>query len=795
MSGTTDVYPVLPLRDMVMFPSMIVPLFVGRDKSLKALEAASREGKLLLLAQRDATKDDPKSADLYRVGVVVKILQVLKMQDATVKVLVEGLERVSVSKFAHEGPIIYAYTKPLADSSAREDKETKALRRAISEQFDRYSSLNTKISNDVVVGVNQIAEADRFCDAVSGHLILKVEDKQAILESTVLKQKLEKLLMSLQSEIEVLETEIRLRDKVRDKIEANQKQYYLNAKLKAIQDELGEGDFQEEISVLAEKLGRRKLPPEARERVDSELRKLRTMNPISSEAGVSRNYLEWFADLPWTERSSEKKSLKGAETVLAKDHYGLLKVKERILEYLAVTLRTNSLKSPIICFIGPPGVGKTSLARSIAEATGRRFVKISLGGLRDEAEIKGHRKTYIGAMPGKIIQSMKKAKMVNPVVLLDEIDKMSSDFRGDPASAMLDVLDPEQNDKFNDHYLEVDYNLSSVMFIATANSYDIPRPLLDRMEVIRLPGYTDNEKLQIALNYLLPKQMKAHGLKDGELIVGDGVIDEIIAHYTREAGVRNLDREIAKLARKAVKELLLKKRESITITKAELAKYLGVPRYSHAVLERDDLVGMANGLAYTEVGGEMLVIESIAAYGKGEIRITGKLGDVMRESVYAAVGYIRSKATELGIKPSLFGQRDLHIHVPEGATPKDGPSAGITICTSLVSVLTGIPVQRDLAMTGEITLRGRVLEIGGLKEKLLAALRSGVKTVLIPKDNAKDLDEIEDDIKKPLEIIPVETVLEVLAIALTKKPEPISWSEPADSVPPSEDRKETVSTH
>ncbi len=779
---SVEVYPILPLRDMVMFPHMIVPLFVGRDPSLRALEAAARDGKLLLVAQRDPNKDEPKHSDLYKVGVICSVLQVLKLQDSTVKVLVEGGRRVTITKLVNDGPVTYAYVKPLYDKEVTSDNEVKALHRAIMEQFDQYSKLNKRISNDVVVGVSQINEIERFCDAVSGHLILKVEDKQAILEMSNVKQKLEKLLISIESEIGVLQTEIRLRDKVRGEIEANQKQYYLKTKLKTIQDELGEGDFQEELSSLEIKLKKKKLPKEARERADSELRKLRAMNPLSSEAGVARNYVEWFADLPWSERTPEKKDLKYAEEVLEREHYGLLKIKERILEYLAVTLRTNSLKSPIICLVGPPGVGKTSLAKSVAEATGRKFVKISLGGLRDEAEIKGHRKTYIGAMPGKIIQAMKKAKAVNPVILLDEIDKMSSDFRGDPASAMLDVLDPEQNDKFSDNYLEVDYNLSSVMFIATANTFDIPRPLLDRMEVIKLPGYTDEEKMNIGINYLVPKQFKAHGLKDKELELGEGVIEEVIKHYTREAGVRSLDREIAKLARKSVKQILGDPTiVNINISTNDLPKFLGVPRYSHTMLELKDLIGMANGLAYTEVGGDMLVIESVSSYGKGEVRITGKLGEVMKESVYAAVSYIRSRAVELGINPNLFAKRDLHVHVPEGATPKDGPSAGITICTSLVSVLTGIPVRRDVAMTGEITLRGRVLEIGGLKEKLLAALRSGVRTVIIPQSNAKDLADIENEIKGHMEIIPVETVSEVLKIALIREPIPIEWHEERDA--------------
>ncbi len=780
---TTDIFPVLPLRDLVMFPNMIVPLFVGREKSVRALEEASalHKNKILLLAQREANRDDPKISDLYKVGVVANVLQILKLQDSTVKILVEGVRRVKVIKFLGEDDIVRAHVKDMNDRPfIDETKEVAALRRSIIDQFESYIKLNRRINPEVVANLSQVQDTPKFCDAIAAHLMIKANKKQELLELTDVSKKLEKLLLFLDSEIELLNTETRIRSRVRTQIEKNQKDYYLNEQLKAIHKELGEEDFKEEIGILLEKLKKIKLTKEARERADSELKKLKTMNPMSSESSVIRNYLDWIIELPWQKYAPVKKDLKHAEKILEDEHYGLEKIKERILEYLAVNLRTNNLKSPIICLVGPPGVGKTSLAKSIANATGRNFVKISLGGLRDEAEIKGHRRTYIGAMPGKIIQAMKKAKNCNPLILLDEIDKMSFDHRGDPSSALLEVLDPEQNHLFNDHYVELDYDLSKVMFIATANTTDIPRPLMDRMEVIRLSGYTEDEKVQIALNYLIPKQFKAHGIKPGEVEIPEYVIREIIYYYTREAGVRSLDREIAKISRKAVREIMLKKTTMIKLDTDNLHNYLGVKKYLGSELEKKDMVGVTTGLAYTEVGGDILSIEAVLMYGKGDIKITGKLGEVMKESAQAALSYVRSRAIEFGINPSLFRKRDIHIHVPEGATPKDGPSAGIALFTSLVSALTGIPVKKTIAMTGEITLRGRVLPIGGLKEKLLAALRAGVKTVLIPIENVKDLEEIPGNVKANVEIIPVENADEVLKVALTSVPEPIEWNESLD---------------
>jgi ATP-dependent Lon protease len=775
-----DTYPVLPLRNLVMFPNMIVPLFVGREKSVKALEETtlSHKNRILLVSQKDANKDDPKISDLYKVGVIANVLQVLKLQDSTVKILVEGVKRVKIVKYHNADNIIRAQTKDFEDKAFNKDaKEIAALQRSIVDQFDNYIKLNRKVNPEILASLSQIQEIQKFSDAISAHLMIKVNEKQEILEINDMVKKLEKILLILDSEIEVLNTETVIRKRVRTQIEKNQKDYYLNEQLKAIHKELGEEDFKEEVNELSKKLKALKLPKEARERVDSELKRLKTMNPMSSESTVVRNYLEWIIDLPWQNYSPVKKDLQKAEEILEKEHFGLEKIKERILEYLAVNLRTDDLKSPIICLVGPPGVGKTSLAKSIAHATGRNFVKISLGGLRDEAEIKGHRRTYIGAMPGKIIQGMKKAKVSNPLMLLDEIDKMGFDHRGDPGAALLEVLDPEQNHLFNDHYIELDYDLSKVMFVATANTTHIPRPLMDRMEVIKLSGYTEDEKLQIARNYLIPKQFKGHGVKENEIQITDDVIRAIIRFYTREAGVRSLDREIAKITRKAIREIMISKVDSIEVNKDNLQKFLGVKKFTIGELEKDDLVGVTTGLAYTEVGGDILSIEVILMYGKGEIRITGKLGEVMKESAQAALSYVRSKSVELGINPNIFKKRDLHIHVPEGATPKDGPSAGIALYTSLVSALTGIPVKKTVAMTGEITLRGRVLAIGGLKEKLLAALRAGVKTVLIPKENIKDLEEIPDNVKSVIEIIPIESADQVLEVALTKKPEAIEWDD------------------
>ncbi len=780
MNFSIDTYPVLPLRDLVVFPGMIVPLFVGRDKSIKALESAVKTGnKILLVAQMEAATDDPATKDLYKVGVVGNVLQVLKLQDNTVKVLVEGKQRVKVIKYVEDSPFVQAQIKPLIDETYENNAELSALKRSVGKLFESYVQLNTKISPDILNSISTIEDPAKFSDALSSHLFVKVASKQEVLEETGVQKKLEKIMVLLDLEIELLNTETRIKTRVRTQIEKNQKDYYLNEQLKAIHKELGEEDYKEEVNELSKKIVALNLPKEVKDRTDSELKKLKLMNPMSSEAAVIRNYLDWVIQLPWKQFSKLNKNIAKAQGVLDKEHFGLEKIKERILEYLAVNLRTNKLKSPILCLIGPPGVGKTSLARSIANATGREFVKVSLGGLRDEAEIKGHRRTYIGAMPGKIIQGMKKAKKSNPVMLLDEIDKMGFDYRGDPSSALLEVLDPEQNHIFNDHYLEVDYDLSQVMFVATANSYDgIPRPLMDRMEIINLSGYTENEKLSIAQNYLIPKQLDGHGVKKGELEISKDAILEVIRYYTREAGVRSLDRNMAKLARKVIKEIMLKGKKQVKVTEKNIHDFLGVRKYTFGEIEKKNLIGITNGLAYSEVGGDLLSIEAVLLYGKGgDVKITGKLGEVMRESVQAALSYIRARAVDFGIKPSVFKHKDIHLHVPEGATPKDGPSAGIAMCTSMVSALTGIPVKRDIAMTGEVTLRGRVLPIGGLKEKLLAALRGGVKTVLIPKENVKDLEEIPDNVKKGLKIIPVETVDEVLKNALSKALIPIEWNE------------------
>lgn len=782
-----DCYSVLALRDLVIFPGMIVPLFVGRPKSIKALEnAVAQNNKIILVSQKEANNDDPKPQDLYRVGVVCNVLQVLKLQDSTIKVLIEGKERVKITRLVNEEEHLQAYMKPFPDKRYDLTEELSATKRAIIDLFEIYTQLNTKINPEVLTSIHNAGEdLSRFADIISSHIIIKVDSKQEVLEADNISEKLNKILTLLQLEIELLKTENRIRSRVKNQIEKNQKDYYLNEQLKAIHKELGEEDFKEEAAELSEKIKKLKLIKETKDKCMSELRKLKSMNPMSSEATVIRNYLDWIITLPWKVNSTLNNNLEHAEKFLNDEHAGLEKVKERILEYLAVNLRTNKLKSPIICLIGPPGVGKTSLVRSVAKATGREFVKVSLGGLRDEAEIKGHRRTYIGSMPGKIIQAMKKAKKSNPVMLLDEIDKMGLDYRGDPASAMLEILDPEQNHIFNDHYLEVDYDLSSVMFLATANSYEgIPRPLLDRMEIIWLSGYTEQEKLEIAYNHLLAKQLENHGLAPSELSISRESILEIIRYYTREAGVRGLDRNIAKVCRKAVKEIITTKVKVITINAEKIHQYLGVKKYDHGQIEKQNIVGVTNGLSYSEVGGDLLAIEALLLFGKGgEVKITGKLGEVMKESAQAALSYIRFRAAEYGIKPNIFKNRDIHIHVPEGATPKDGPSAGIAMCTSIVSALSGIPVKRDIAMTGEVTLRGRVLPIGGLKEKLLAALRGGVDTVLIPKDNVKDLEEIPNTIKDGLKIVPVEHVDEVIRYALEYEPKPITWDESQDVAP------------
>ena len=774
-------YPVLPLRDLVIFPGMIVPLFVGRDKSVKALEEASHSGnKIVLVSQKDANTDSPKTSELHKIGVVGQVLQVLKLNDSTLKVLIEGKGRVKVTKYMNEDECLRANVKDLKDVLSEDQTQIDALRRSIIGSFEAYVQLNTKINPDILVTLQGIDDISNFADIVSSQLMIKVEHKQEILETLSVEKRLEKILGYLQLEIDLLNTESRIKSRVRHQIEKNQKDYYLNEQLKAIHKELGEEDYKEEVVELSKKLKGIKLSKEAREKAESELKKLKFMNPMSSESSVVRNYIDWLMNLPWKVYSPLTKDLQGAQDVLDKDHYGLEKIKERIVEYLAVNLKTNKLKSPIICLVGPPGVGKTSLVKSIARATGREFVKVALGGLRDESEVKGHRRTYIGAMPGRIIQGMKKAKRSNPVMLLDEIDKMSSDYRGDPASAMLEVLDPEQNSSFNDHYMEIDYDLSQVMFVATANSLDgIPRPLMDRMEIIRLAGYTEEEKLAIASNYLIPKQLEAHGAEKKEVSIAQDALIDIVRYYTSESGVRGLDRNIAKLVRKAVKEIMSNAdKKKVSIASKNLHDFLGAKRYSFGLIEKEDLVGITNGLAYSEVGGDLLSIEAVMLYGKGgDVKITGKLGEVMKESAQAALSYIRSRCLDYGVKPTIFKSKDLHIHVPEGATPKDGPSAGIAISTSLISVLTGIPVRRDVAMTGEITLRGRVLPIGGLKEKLLAALRGGVKIAIIPKENVKDLEEIPENVKSGLKIIPVETVDEVYKIALTGKLQPISWSE------------------
>ncbi len=773
--------PVLPLRDLVVFPGMIVPLFVGRNKSINALEAASQVGnKLLLVAQKDSNNEAPKTSDLYKVGVVGQVLQILKLNETTLKVLVEGKQRVKVIKYATEDEHYIAQVKDLDDVHPKDPSELSAMRRSITDLFENYIQLNAKVNPEILATIQSMESLTKFADVVSSNLMIKVAHKQEILESNSLTKKLEKILGYLQLEIDLLNTETRIKTRVRHQIEKNQKDYYLTEQLKAIQKELGEEDFKEEVAELSLKLKDIKLTKEAREKADTELKKLKFMNPMSSEASVVRNYLDWIISLPWKVSSPLNKNISKAQDVLDKDHYGLEKIKERILEYLAVNLRTNMLKSPIICLVGPPGVGKTSLVKSIARATGREFVKVSLGGLRDEAEIKGHRRTYIGAMPGKIIQALKKAKKDNPVMLLDEIDKMGMDYRGDPSSAMLEVLDPEQNNIFSDHYLEVEYDLSQVMFVATANGYDgIPRPLMDRMEIINLSGYTEDEKIAIAENYLIPKQLEAHGAKKGEIKVTKQALVDIVRYYTREAGVRSLDRNIAKLIRKSIKKIMMKSGvKSIVIDSTNIHDYLGVRKYQFGEIEKSNLIGITNGLAYSDMGGDLLSIEVVLLYGKGgDLKITGKLGDVMKESAQTALSYIRSKAVDFGVRPNVFKLKDIHIHVPEGATPKDGPSAGIAISTSLISALTGIPVRKDIAMTGEITLRGRVLPIGGLKEKLLAALRGGVKTVLIPFENVKDLEDIPDNVKTGLEIIPVERVEEVFKHALTKPFTPIDWDE------------------
>ena len=783
MTETSSVsHPLLPLRDIVVFPHMVVPLFVGREKSVRALEAVMRDDKQILLAsQMDASEDEPEADGIYRVGVLANVLQLLKLPDGTVKVLVEGKTRVRVTEFVENDSFFEAKAEEIAETSNDADAIT-AMTRAITSEFERYAKLNRSVPDEAVAAVAEAMPADRLADTVAGHLGADLEDKQALLEEPDVGARLEKIYGLMQGEMGVLKVEKQIKSRVKTQMERTQREYYLNEQMKAIQRELGgDGEGQDDAAELEERIENTKLSKEAREKALAELKKLKSMSPMSAESTVVRNYLDWMLSIPWNKKSRVKKDLGAAQAVLDADHYGLEKVKERIVEFLAVQSRSQKLKGPILCLVGPPGVGKTSLGKSLAKATGREFIRISLGGVRDESEIRGHRRTYIGSMPGKIIQSMKKAKTTNPLILLDEIDKMGQDFRGDPASAMLEVLDPEQNATFMDHYLEVEYDLSNVMFITTANTYNMPRPLLDRMEIISISGYTEQEKSEIAKQHLIAKQEKGHGLKKGEFKLTDEGLRDIIRYYTREAGVRNLEREIAKLCRKAVTEIVKGNQTKVVVTPETLEEYLGVRRFKYGLAELTDQVGVVTGLAWTEVGGDLLQIEALKLPGKGRMKTTGKLGDVMKESIDAAASYVRSKAPELGVTPPVFETLDIHVHVPEGATPKDGPSAGVGMVTSIVSVLTGIPVRRDVAMTGEVTLRGNVLPIGGLKEKLLAALRGGITTVMIPEENLKDLREIPDNVKDGLKIIPASNVMDVLKVALTRMPEPVEWDEVAEA--------------
>jgi ATP-dependent Lon protease len=777
------IHPVLPLRDIVVFPGMIVPLFVGREKSVKALEEVMKDDKqILLIAQKNATQDDPGPDDIYSIGTLGTVLQLLKLPDDTVKVLVEGGKRVRIAGYTDRTDFFEARAVEM-EEAAGDPAELQAAARTVVSEFENYVKLNKKVPPEVVVSINKIEEPTKLADTISAHLALKVADKQQLLELDSVSKRLERILGLMEGEIGVLQVEKKIRNRVKRQMEKTQREYYLNEQMKAIQKELGETeDGRDEISELEKRIKKTRFSKEAREKANGELKKLRTMSPMSAEATVVRNYLDWLLSIPWRKPTKIIKDLKYAEDVLNADHHGLEKVKERILEYLAVQQRVDKMKGPILCLVGPPGVGKTSLGKSIAKATGRNFVRMSLGGVRDEAEIRGHRRTYIGSLPGKVIQSMKKAKSSNPLFLLDEIDKLGADFRGDPSSALLEVLDPEQNSTFNDHYLEIDYDLSNVMFITTANSMRMAQPLLDRMEIIRLAGYTEDEKVAIARKHLIPKQTEANGLKDGELDIHDDAVRDLVRYYTREAGVRNLEREIANLARKATKEILMKGTSKVKVTAKNLDKYAGVRRFRYGEAELEDLVGITTGLAWTEVGGELLQVEAVLVPGRGRVSVTGKLGDVMQESVQAANAYVRSRAAAFGIKQAMFEKRDIHVHVPEGATPKDGPSAGVAMITSIVSALTGNPVRKEVAMTGEISLRGRVLPIGGLKEKLLAALRGGLKTVLIPKENERDLPEIPDNVKKGLELVPVSTVDEVLARALVRPLVPIEWPDDLEPV-------------
>ena len=780
-TGGKELYPVLPLRDIVVFPYMIVPLFVGREKSIAALEEVMRADKqILLAAQKNAGDDDPATDAIYEIGTLASVLQLLKLPDGTVKVLVEGSARAKVVRYTANENYFEAEVERVTDQMGAKD-ELEALSRSVITQFESYVKLNKKVSPEVLGTVSQIEDYAKLADTIASHLAVKISEKQDVLETATVSERLERVYTLMESEISVLQVEKKIRSRVKRQMEKTQREYYLNEQMKAIQKELGDTDERDDIAEFEEKIENTKLSKEAKDKAMAELKKLKQMSPMSAEATVVRNYLDWLLSIPWGIKGKVKKDIAEAQQILDLEHYGLEKVKERILEYLAVQARTNKLKGPILCLVGPPGVGKTSLGKSIANATGREFVRMSLGGVRDEAEIRGHRRTYIGSMPGKVIQSMKKAKRTNPLFLFDEIDKMGQDFRGDPAAALLEVLDPEQNSTFNDHYLEVDYDLSNVMFVTTANTLNIPPALMDRMEIIRLAGYTEDEKLEIAKRHLLPEQLSAHGLEAGEWSVDDAALQHLIRRYTREAGVRSLEREIAKLARKAVKEILTSSKTSINVTADNVEDYLGVPKYRYGEAELEDQVGIVTGLAWTEVGGELLTIEGVMMPGKGKMTVTGNLRDVMKESISAANAYVRSHAVDFGIHPTLFEKRDIHVHVPEGATPKDGPSAGVAMATAIISVLTGIAVRKDVAMTGEISLRGRVLPIGGLKEKLLAALRGGIKTVLIPEENVKDLADIPAEVKKKIEIVPVARLDDVLKVALIRMPDPIKWDEAAEA--------------
>lgn len=771
------VYPVLPLRDIVVFPGMIVPLFVGREKSVKALEEVMRDDKhILVVTQKNAQDDDPAPDQIYATGTIATVLQLLKLPDGTVKVLVEGLNRATIDRYLQTEEYFEAEASTLPEP-VEDATEIEALARSAQTEFDSYVKLNKKISAEVVAAVGQIESHSKLADTIASHLVIKINEKEDLLSTVSVIERFQKILGLMEGEIGVLQVEKRIRSRVKRQMEKTQREYYLNEQMKAIQKELGDGeDGTNEIGELEERIAKTKLSKEARAKADAEVKKLKTMSPMSAEATVVRNYLDTLLGLPWGKKSKVKRDLALAEKVLDEDHYGLEKVKERILEYLAVQGRTGALKGPILCLVGPPGVGKTSLGKSIAKATGREFVRMALGGVRDEAEIRGHRRTYIGSMPGKVIQSLKKVGKSNPLFLLDEIDKMGQDFRGDPSSALLEVLDPEQNNTFNDHYLEVDYDLSDVMFVTTSNTLNIPGPLMDRMEIIRLSGYTEEEKHAIAKQHLIPEAAKENGVAHGEFVLDDAILMKVIREYTREAGVRNLKREISKLMRKAITDIVKTKVKSITIDEERLAKYLGPAIFKHGEIEAESQVGLVTGLAWTSVGGELLTIEGVMTPGKGRMSVTGNIKEVMKESLTAATAYVRSRSIDFGIKPPMFDTRDIHVHLPEGATPKDGPSAGIGLATAIVSVMTGIAVRNDVAMTGEITLRGRVLPIGGLKEKLLAALRGGIKTVLIPEENVRDLQEIPDIVKEGMEIVPVSRMDQVIERALVRKPEPIEWN-------------------